>query len=116
MLLGTLGLATVQMRNVLERRKELALLRAAGFARRRLAQLVLWENFLLLLAGLATGTVAALRAVLPHKCVGGAAVPLALLRDLAAMLVVVLLVGMIAGMVAVRASLRSPILEALRGE
>src|SRR4029078_9338483 len=55
LLLGTFGLATVQLRNVLERRGELALLRATGFRRRRLAQLVMIENGLLLLGGLAVG-------------------------------------------------------------
>ena len=52
LLLGTLGLAAVQMRNVLERRGEMGLLCAAGFRRRRLSHLVLLENIMLLLAGL----------------------------------------------------------------
>ncbi len=52
LLLGTFGLATVQLRNVLERRGELALLRAAGFRQARLALLVMLENAALLLAGL----------------------------------------------------------------
>ena len=41
LLLGTLGLATVQFRSVLERRQELALMRAAGFRRGRLAKMVM---------------------------------------------------------------------------
>ena len=44
LLLGTFGLATVQLCNVLERRGELALLRAAGFRRRTLVELVLLES------------------------------------------------------------------------
>ncbi len=36
LLLGTFGLAAVQMRSVLERRRELALMRATGFGRRKL--------------------------------------------------------------------------------
>ena len=51
LLLGTFGLAAVQMRSVLERRGEMGLLRAAGFRRRRLSLLVLLENIMLLLAG-----------------------------------------------------------------
>ena len=39
--MGTFGLAAVQLRSVLERRGELALLRAVGFRRRLLAALVL---------------------------------------------------------------------------
>ena len=105
LLLGTLGLAAVQMRNVLERRGEMGLLRASGFRRRRLSQLVLLENILLLLAGLAAGVVAALLAVLPHMFGGGAAVPF---QSLAVMLLVVLLVGIIAGTWAARSHAACP--------
>jgi ABC-type antimicrobial peptide transport system permease subunit len=113
LLLGTFGIATVQMRNVLERRSELALFRATGFRRRRLAQLVLLENLALLVGGLGIGAVAALLAVLPHMFLGGASVPL---RDLAVMLVVVLAVGAASSLFAVRATLQAPLLAALRGE
>lgn len=113
LLLGTFGLAAVQLRSVLERRGEMGLLRAAGFRRRRLAQLVLLENILLLLAGLAAGVAAALLAVIPHMFGGGAAVPF---RGLGAMLLIVLIVGIIAGAWAARATLRVPLLAALREE
>jgi hypothetical protein len=113
LLLGTLGLAAVQMRNVLERRGEMGLLRASGFRRRRLSQLVLIENILLLLAGLAAGVAAALLAVLPHMFGGGAAIPF---QNLAVMLLVILLVGIVAGTWAARATLRVPLLAALREE
>jgi ABC-type antimicrobial peptide transport system permease subunit len=113
LLLGTFGLAAVQLRSVFERRKELALLRAAGFRRWRLATMVLLENLLLLVGGLAAGSLAALAAVLPHMLASGAQVPLA---DLAVMLGIVLVVGTITGLVAVRATLRAPLVAALRGE
>ena len=76
LLLGTFGLAAVQMRNVIERRGELALLRAAGFRRRRLARLVMIEALALLAGGLLTGFLAALVTTLPHMLVGGASIPL----------------------------------------
>ena len=66
LLLGTIGLAVVQWRNVLERRGELALLRAAGFRVRSLGFLVAAENVVLLVAALFIGIVAALVAVLPQ--------------------------------------------------
>jgi ABC-type lipoprotein release transport system permease subunit len=113
LLLGTVGLAAVQLRSVLERRGELALLRAAGFRRRRLASLVMLENLLLLVGGLATGVVAALVAVAPHILLGGAGVPVV---SLAIMLTVILAVGLLAGLAAVRATVRAPILSALRGD
>ena len=43
LLLGTLGLAAVELRSVFERRSELALSRAVGFRRRRLASFVCWS-------------------------------------------------------------------------
>jgi ABC-type antimicrobial peptide transport system permease subunit len=112
LVLGTFGLAAVQLRNVLERRKELALMRAVGFRGIRLGEMVLLENLLLLLAGLASGTIAALASVVPHMFLGGARVPL---LDLGIMLGIVLVVGVVTGLVAVRATLKAPILTALRG-
>lgn len=113
LLLGVFGLATVQLRSVLERRGELALMRATGFRRGRLAQMVMLENAVLLCAGLATGVLAALAAVAPHILLGGARVPLA---QLVWMLAVIFAVGLVAGLAAVRAILRAPLLAALREE
>ena len=113
LLLGTFGLAAVQLRSVLERRGELALLRAAGFRRARLAQLVMWENLTLLSAGLATGAFAALVAVGPQFALGAAQVPW---QSLLAMLGTVFVVGGLAGWAAVRAALNAPLLPALRGD
>lgn len=113
LLLGTLGLAVVEIRNVLERRAELALLRAAGFGGFLLARLVMWENVLLLLGGLGIGVGSAAFAIMPHLATGGAAIPWG---DLALTLLVVLVVGILAGLVAVRALLKAPLLVALRGK
>jgi ABC-type antimicrobial peptide transport system permease subunit len=113
LLLGTFGLATVQLRSVLERRGELALMRATGFRRALLARLVMIENTLLLVGGLGLGVGAALVAVLPHWLSGGASVPW---LSLAATLATVLIVGLLAGLLAVRATLRAELLPALRQE
>ncbi len=112
LLLGTLGLAAVQLRNVLERRGELALLRATGFRRGQLGLLVLLENLVLLLGGLAMGCAAALVALLPQLVAGAASVPWS---QLALTLAAVLAVGTLAGALAARSTLRAPILAALRG-
>lgn len=116
LLLGTFGLIAVQMRNVLERRGELALLRATGFRHQRLARMVLLENVFLLVSGLALGTLAALVAVIPHKIFGDTSISADLLRDLAITLAFVLLVGLLASGASIRAALRTPVLAALRGE
>ena len=112
LLLGTFGLAVVQLRNVLERRGELALLRAVGLSKSLNARLVFWENLALLGAGLSCGVGAALIAVLPHALTGGAGVPW---LWLAGTLGAVLIAGLLTGAVAVRAVMRMPILASLRG-
>jgi putative ABC transport system permease protein len=113
LLLGTLGLAAVQLRNVVERRGELALLRAAGFRRRTLAGLVLLENLALLLAGLGCGVISALVAILPHLITHDASIPW---LSLAVTLILVLAVGIFAGLIASARVLRAPLLNALREE
>jgi putative ABC transport system permease protein len=113
LLLGTFGLAAVQCRGVLERRGELALLRAVGFRRRTLGWLMLLEHAVLLSAGLGTGLIAALVAVLPHLLSRAAPLPYA---SLAVTFAAVVVVGGGAGGLAARAAIRAPLLPALRGE
>ncbi len=113
LLLGTFGLAAVQARNVIERRGELALLRAAGFRRRRLARLVMLEALALLAGGLLTGFLAALVTTLPHMLVGGASIPLG---DLTILLIIVLAVGCLTSWASMHTVLRAPLLAALREE
>ncbi len=113
LLLGTLGLSVVLLRNVLERTAELALLRAIGFKRRFLGGLVVAENALLLVCGLGLGTAAALLAVAPHLTSGVAAVPWS---ALALTLGVVLAVGLLASTMAARAAMNVVVLTGLRRE
>jgi putative ABC transport system permease protein len=63
--LGSVGLGVVLMRNVFERRGELALLLAVGYRPRGVRWLVLSEHGLLLLAGLVVGLSAAAVAIVP---------------------------------------------------
>ena len=113
LLLGTMGLGVVQMRNVLERRGELALLAAVGFPPARLGRLILWETWLLLALGLGCGALAAAVAVWPHWLTGQGGLPWTML---AGGLVLVMAVGSLAGLAAVRTALRLPLLEVLRRE
>jgi len=57
LLLGTIGLGVVLLRNVLERTGELATLRAIGFKRSVLSRMLVVENAFLLVTGVAIGTV-----------------------------------------------------------
>jgi ABC-type antimicrobial peptide transport system permease subunit len=113
LLLGTIGLAAVQLRSVLERRGELALLRAAGFRHSRLTRMIISENAVLLLGGLGVGCVAAIIALIPQWVPRDAAVPW---LTLAALLATIAAVGLLAGWLATRSALRAPILPALRGD
>lgn len=113
LLLGTLGLATVMLRNVLERRSELALLRAVGFLNSRLVVLVLCENAFLLVWGLLAGTISALIAMSPHLVTIGADVPW---DTVAVILGAVAIVGMLAALLAVYEAVRTPVLATLRAE
>jgi putative ABC transport system permease protein len=113
LLLGSAGLGVVVLRNVLERRGELALLTAVGFRRNQLSRWVLWEHASLLMAGLVIGVISAAIAVLPSMLSPTAELPAAsLLWTLAG----VLALGMITTWLATRASMRGRLLDALRGE
>ena len=113
LVLGTLGLGAILLRNVLERRGELALLRALGFPQRALAALGLVENGFLLLTGLLCGAACALLAVAPHLAARADALPWG---QLAVMLALVVAAGLGSSVLAVRAAWRVPMLSALREE
>ena len=113
LLLGTLGLAVVMVRNVMERRSELALLQALGFNSFSVSWLVLAENAFVLVFGIGMGAIAALLSVAPHLLSGSAEPPWG---SLSLTLLAVLLVGLTAGGMAVVTSLRGSVTGALRGE
>ncbi|HEX8456782.1 MAG TPA: ABC transporter permease [Pyrinomonadaceae bacterium] len=112
-ILGTLGLAAVLLRNVLERRRELALLRAVGYNARHLALMVVAENALLLVCGLLTGVVCAVLAIAPAFYARGGRLPGA---SLGLLLAAVVVTGLTASLLATAAVLRAPLLPALRAE
>ena len=111
LLLGTLGLAFVQLRSVLERRGELALMQTIGFSRSRLGQMVLTETMIVVVLGVAIGLLAASVTVIPHAIFGTAQLPY---KFLAGMLVLILLCGIVASLGALAAVRRMPVLTVLR--
>ena len=113
LLLGTLGLGTVLVRNVLERRRELALLRAVGYSTGHVSLMVLVENGLLLFGGLGAGTVCALVAIAPAWIERGGQFPI---MSLGGLLLAVALAGVVSSLVATMVAVRSPLLAALRSE
>lgn len=113
LVLGTAGLGMVVLRNISERRQELALLRAVGFSRKTLMVMLLAEHTVLLAAGLVCGTVSALVAVLPALMERSSGVGF---TALAVMLAAILLNGLVWTFLATRSALRGNLLSALRRE
>ncbi|QDU62760.1 FtsX-like permease family protein [Planctomycetes bacterium Pan216] len=113
LLLGTIGLGVVLVRNVIERQRELALLRAVGFQPSAIGWMVMAENVYLLGAGLLSGAISAGVAVAPTvlQVRGHSPIP-----SLALTLLAVFAVGLVSGIAAVAVAVRTPILPALRSE
>lgn len=113
LLLGSIGLGIVVLRNVLERRAELAVLQAVGFRKRALHWLVASENSALLILGLCIGIVAAAIAVWPVLRVPNSGLPW---MTLALTLGGVLVFGFASAFIASWIAVKGNLLAALRNE
>lgn len=113
LLLGSFGLGVVVLRNMLERRSEMALLMAVGFERSRVQRLVLAEHAALLCLGLAIGIVSAVIAILPGLLSPRGGLPV---QSLALTLAGVFAFGLVSTWLATRAAVRGNLLEGLRNE
>lgn len=111
LLLGTFGLATVMLRNVLERRSELALLQAVGFTRFDLGAIVLIENGFLMTCGLLSGTLSALLAMSPYLLSSSAGFPW---QSTLTTLVLIWLIGVLTAVFSIREAVRGSIVNSLR--
>jgi putative ABC transport system permease protein len=76
LILGTVGLAVVLARTLVERKKEIAILLALGFTRLNVVHLLVWEYAILLFQGVLIGFVSAIVAVLPNFISSGSNVSL----------------------------------------
>jgi ABC-type antimicrobial peptide transport system permease subunit len=113
LILGSVGLGLVVLRNVLDRRGELGMLRAVGFSKGALKRMLFYEHTGLMLAGLVCGVVTALVAVAPALGSAGAEVPyFSLLLTIAA----IGISGVIWIWIATVTSLHGGLLDALRNE
>src|SRR5262249_50115864 len=112
LMLGTLGLAAVLLRNVLERRRELGLLRAVGYNSGHFALMVITENAVLVYCGIVTGAICALVAIGPAFLSRGGHLPAVSLW----MMLIVLVTGLFASVGATLVALRMPLLASLRAE
>jgi len=109
-LLGTIGLGIVMVRNVIERRTELAALRALGFRGLSLSGLLFVENGFLMATGMAIGVAAAIVTTVPHASGG---LPW---MSLMATLGLILGAGLVSGAAGIFVALRTPLLPALKRE
>jgi len=64
-IIGTIGLGIVLLRNLTERKSEIALYQAIGFNNSYILKLIVAENLFILLAGIGIGVIAALAGILP---------------------------------------------------
>ncbi|MEJ7605538.1 MAG: ABC transporter permease [Bryobacteraceae bacterium] len=113
LVLGTIGLAAILLRNVLERRREIGLLRAVGYNTRHLSTMVLAENSVLLTAGLGIGILCALVVVIPVALQRGGSVPWIAILGL---LLSVAVTGFVSTRFAIWVIARSPLLASIRTE
>lgn len=113
LLLGSIGLGVVVLRNVLERRGELGILSAIGFSKKTLIRMILQEHTLLLGLGLSLGFGAALVAILPAIFGAAEGFPRG---SVVFCLSVVFINGLVWTWLATRRALAGNLLAALRGE
>jgi len=113
LILASVGLGLVVLRNVLERRGELAMLQAVGFEKAELKRMVFYEHGGLLMGGLACGIIAAMVAVSPALKSPGAQIPyFSLVLTIAA----IAISGIVWIWIATTFALSGKMLDALRNE
>jgi hypothetical protein len=114
LLLGTIGLAAILLRNAFERRRELALLGAVGYERRHLVAVVVTESLFLLAAGIVLGAACAVVAIAPAALERGSRLPVGAGQWL--LLLAVFATGLFSSLIATRLAVQARLLNALRGE
>lgn len=113
MLIGTIGLGVMLLRNMADRRSELAALMAMGFTHRKIIALIMLENLTLLLAGLSVGVGSALIGILPSLISPAFVMPTAFI---AALLLLILISGLTWIYLSARLAVRGSVVSGLRDE
>jgi len=112
-LLGTIGLGIVILRNILERKTEYALLQALGFSKKSILAMMVMENMFILAAGISTGAIAAIAGILPSLLSPAYQLPGLFLL---AILGLIILNGCIWIYIPARMALRGNLMDAIRME
>jgi ABC-type antimicrobial peptide transport system permease subunit len=113
LVLGSVGLGLVVLLNVLDRRAELAMIRAVGFSIKTTKLTIFVEHTALMLAGLVTGSVAAVIAVFPVIADSASQIPF---LSLAAIISCIAASALVWIYFATSMALKGPLLDALRNE
>ena len=113
LLLGTIGLGVSQLRSAMERRGELAAMRAIGFTKSRLVWLLTLENGWQLFRGIGIGVGAAALATLPSILNGQ---PFSGLAWPSLMMAMVIMSGLLCSIFAAWGAMQWPLLKALRAD
>ncbi len=113
LILGSIGLGLVVLRNVLDRRGELAMMQAVGINKIALKRMILYEHGALCLGGLVCGIIAAIVAVGPALSSPAANVPY---PSLALIILAIGISGLVWIWMATAFALSGELLEALRNE
>ena len=111
-LLGTLGIGLILFRNIIERRGQLATLRAFGFRMKLLFKMLLLESCFILTVGMLIGIVAGLVAIITSQ----GHLPSFPWISLTITLLLIFVFGIISNCIAVSVALRSPLLSTLKSE
>lgn len=113
LLLGSVGMGIVVLRNVMERRGELAVLVCMGLGRRQIRLMVVVEHVTLLVLGLVVGVVSSAIAIWPNLNTPGVEVPY---LTIASLLAGVLVFSLACIDLATRLALSGPLISSLRSE
>ena len=110
---GSVGMGVVALRNLLERRREMAMLFALGFSREQVNRMLVLEYSILLGAGLFIGIASAAIATVPAVVATASTIDLTIQLRVA---MTILLISSACMVCAIAIGLRSTSLEALRAE
>lgn len=113
MILGTVGLGVSLARNILDRRQEIGILRAIGYQKNRILNMITLEHIILLMIGTLTGSITAFIATLPSLL---SSFINASWQTAAVIILLILLNGFIWITLITRNSLRRDLIGTLRSE
>jgi ABC-type antimicrobial peptide transport system permease subunit len=113
LVLGSIGIGITLWNNMAGRQFEFALLRAIGFNKKKIGQMVFWEHFLVFMTGTVIGLLSAIVGSLPTLMNDGSQIPYALMTIL---LVIIIINGFIWTYLSVRLNLKEEIIPVLRND